>query len=63
MWAHIEIERGETARAKTLLKKVLYLAPDDAQVYLELAALYDAENDAARAVTMRAAAAKLNGNR
>ena len=60
LWAHIEIERGETLRAKTLLKKVLYLAPDDARGYLELAALYDAENDERRAATMRAAAAKLD---
>ena len=59
LWAHIEIERGQSAHAKTLLKKVLYLAPDQAQGYLELAALYDAENDAARAATMRAAATKI----
>lgn len=61
LWAHIEIERGECSHAKTLLKKVLYLAPDEAAGYLEIAALYESENDDARAAVMRAAAAKLRG--
>ena len=57
LWARIEIEREQDAIAKTLLKKVVYLAPGDGEGFRELAALYEREGDAARAQTMRAAAA------
>ena len=56
LWARIEIERGETSHAKALLKKVNYLAPDQAEGFLELAALYEADDDEIRAAKMRAIA-------
>ena len=54
LWARIEIERGDVASAKVLLKKVIYLAPDQSAGFIELAALYEAENDRTRAEKMRA---------
>ena len=63
LWARIEIERGETAHAKVLLKKVIYLAPDQAAGFLELAALYGAENDGTRAEKMRAIVKGLSKDR
>ena len=62
LWARIEIERGEIASAKVLLKKVVYLAPDQSAGFVELAALYEAENDRARAEKMRAIAEGLAEN-
>ena len=62
LWARIEIERGEIASAKVLLKKVIYLAPDQSAGFVELAALYETENDGARAEKMRAIAAGLADN-
>lgn len=59
LWARIEIERGETAQAKILLKKVVYLAPDQPAGFLELAALYQAAGDAIRAEKMRAIARRI----
>ena len=59
LWARIEIERGETAHAKALLKKVNYLAPDQADGFLELAALYEADDDEFRAEKMRAIARQI----
>jgi tetratricopeptide (TPR) repeat protein len=55
-------ERGEDERAKTLLKKVIYLNPDSVRAYLELSAIYEREGDAARAAQMtRAALGVLGG--
>ena len=62
LWARIEIERGEIAHAKVLLKKVVYLAPDQAAGFVELAALYEAGNDAARAERMRAIAERIEAS-
>ena len=59
LWARIEIERGERGHAKTLLKKVVYLAPEQAAGWLELAEIYAAEDDGPRAEKMRATAATL----
>ena len=59
MWARIEIERGDRDHAKTLLKKVVYLAPGEAEGWLELAAIYQSENDPVRAAKMRASAREL----
>ena len=44
---------GDVEEAKTLLKKVVYLAPDHVASYLELASVYDAEKDFSRAKKMR----------
>ncbi len=59
--AHIAEERGDFSRAKELLKKVIYLSPGMAAVYMELAAVYDRERDSARAVNMRDSATELVG--
>jgi chemotaxis protein methyltransferase CheR len=53
LWAQIASETGAPAEAKELLKKVIYLAPKQPDAYLELAALYEAEGDTARAGRMR----------
>lgn len=59
--AHITEEQGDFSQAKELLKKVIYLSPGMAAVYLELAAVYDRERDSARAATMRDSAMELVG--
>jgi chemotaxis protein methyltransferase CheR len=53
VWAQVETETGARESAKALFKKVIYLAPSQPEAYLELAALYEVENDAARARKMR----------
>ncbi|HEX8551222.1 MAG TPA: CheR family methyltransferase [Abditibacteriaceae bacterium] len=53
LWAQVAAETGSPGEAKDLLKKVIYLAPTQPDAYLELAALYEAEGDAARAKRMR----------
>ncbi len=57
--ARIADEQGQVEDAKTLLKKVIYLAPAIAMPYVELAAIYAREGDAARAKKMRATALEL----
>jgi len=54
--AHVAEERNESSKAKALLRKVLYLDPHFVPAYIELASLYAAESNAARARTMRNAA-------
>jgi len=49
-------ERGEFAEAKSLLKKVIYLAPSFIAAYLDLGDLYAREGDDVRAGKMRATA-------
>jgi len=49
LWAHIAEERGERARAKTLLRRVLYLSPSHPEAHLELAAIHENEGDFDRA--------------
>ena len=53
VWAQVEAETGALVEAKNLFKKVIYLAPSQPDAYLELAALYEAEQDGARARKMR----------
>ena len=61
--AQLAQERGDTAQAKTLLNKVIYLDPAFIAAYLELGGLYaqDGDNDRARRMyaTVRAALTKL----
>ena len=49
LWAHLELERGETSHAKTRLKNALYLAPRDVAILLDLAALHRADGQMQRA--------------
>lgn len=51
--AQIAQEEGNLEEAKRLLKKVIYLAPDDAAAYLELSLLYEQEGDHTRARKMQ----------
>ncbi len=53
LMAHLAENSGNIARAKTLLKRIVYLDPEAALAYLELAALYAAEGDTVRAQTMK----------
>ncbi|TAF57096.1 MAG: hypothetical protein EAZ61_02260 [Oscillatoriales cyanobacterium] len=53
LMAHLAENSGNIARAKTLLKRIIYLDPEAALAYLELAALYSAEGDTTRAQTMK----------
>lgn len=53
LMAHLAENSGNIARAKTLLKRIVYLDPEAALAYLELAALYSAEGDTTRAQTMK----------
>jgi chemotaxis protein methyltransferase CheR len=53
LMAHLAENSGNVARAKTLLKRIVYLDPEAALAYLELAALYAGEGDTARAQTMQ----------
>ena len=57
--AHVAEEQGDGEEAKTLLKKVIYLAPSFIPAYLDLAALHEKEGDASRAKKMRATAFEL----
>ncbi|MBS4099527.1 MAG: hypothetical protein KGZ83_22205 [Sulfuricella sp.] len=59
--AQIAEERGNPGEAKALLKKVIYLDPAFIAAYLELAGIYERENDATRARKMRATAQDLLG--
>lgn len=52
-------ERGESAEAKSLLKKVIYLDPSFIAAYLDLGDLYAQEGDGVRAGKMRATARDL----
>ena len=52
LMAHLAENSGNVARAKTLLKRIVYLDPEAALAYLELAALYRAEGDTPRAEKM-----------
>jgi len=52
LMAHLAENSGNIARAKTLLKRIVYLDPEAAIAYLELAALYRAEGDTPRAEKM-----------
>jgi chemotaxis protein methyltransferase CheR len=52
--AHVLEEQGDLEAAKELFKKVIYLAPTSIAAYLELAAIYQRENDIIRARQMRA---------
>ncbi len=51
--ARIAEERGDSADAKVLLKKVIYLNPASVRSYLELSAIYAREGDALRASQMQ----------
>lgn len=51
--AQIAVEAGARAEALSLLKKVLYLAPDHVAAYLEIASLYQSEGQAEAARKMR----------
>jgi chemotaxis protein methyltransferase CheR len=59
IWAHVEGELGRREEAKSLLKKVIYLAPSRFDAHLEMAALYQAESDFNRARRERQAAIEL----
>lgn len=59
MLAHIALENGDAAAAKEELKKAIYLSPSSVAAYLELADLYETENDAARAARMRSSALEI----
>lgn len=52
LMAHLAENSGNIARAKTLLKRIVYLDPEAALAYLELAALYRIEGDTLRAEKM-----------
>ncbi|MBI4292335.1 MAG: response regulator [Betaproteobacteria bacterium] len=54
--AQLAQERGDTAQAKTLLKKVIYLDPSFVAAYLELGALHEQDGEDERARRMRQAA-------
>ncbi len=57
--AHIAGENGDPEAAKEALKKVIYLKPSSVAAYLELAALYENEGDAERALKMRKSAVEI----
>jgi len=57
--AQIAEAREDFSEAKNALKKVLYLSPSLIAAYLELAALYEKEDDTVRARRMRATALEL----
>lgn len=57
--AHIVEEQGQADEAKTLLKKVIYLAPAFVAAYLDLGALYQRAEDHNRARQMRKTAREL----
>lgn len=57
--AHIAEEQGDLPQAKELLKKVVYLSPGLVMIYLELGALYERDQDLAKAQSMRDAATEL----
>jgi chemotaxis protein methyltransferase CheR len=59
IWAQVESERGQREEAKSLFKKVIYLAPARYDAHLEMAGLYDIENDGVRARRERQAALEL----
>lgn len=59
VWAQIAEEQGAREQAKTLLKKVIYLAPSQFDAYLELGALYAFDGDLPRARQMRSVALQL----
>lgn len=59
MMAHLALEDGDTETAKDELKRVIYLSPASVAAYLELADLYEADNDAARAARMRSSALEI----
>ena len=54
--AHIAWEEGDREAAKSLFKKVIYLAPTLVWPYIEMDAIYRQEGDAAHARIMRRAA-------
>lgn len=60
--ARVAEERGDTEGAKTFLKKIIYLIPDEVSAYLELASLYHREGNLSRAQKMGAVALKLLKN-
>jgi chemotaxis protein methyltransferase CheR len=59
--AQLAEQRGELDEACTRFKRVIYLVPDFAPAYVELASLYAAQGDDARATRMRATAGELLG--
>jgi chemotaxis protein methyltransferase CheR len=59
VWGQVEGEQGQQSAAKDLFKKVVYLSPQHFDAHLELAAIYDQENDAPRARREREAALRL----
>lgn len=61
--AHVAELEGDYAEAKSVFKKLIYIAPDYVAAYAELSSLYDRENDAVRANKMREAALKLLSQR
>ena len=59
LMAHISEIIGDKERAKSLLKKAIYLNPGFIAAYIELGNLYEIEENTDRAAKQRAAAAKL----
>ena len=57
--ARIAEERGDSAGAKMLLKKVIYLHPRSVWAPLELSAIYEREGEIARAAQMQRAALEI----
>ncbi|RYG66882.1 hypothetical protein EON80_14625 [bacterium] len=58
-WAQVEGEQGNPETAKSLFKKVIYLAPARFDAHLELAALYESEADLGRSRRERQAALEI----
>lgn len=59
VWAQVAQEQKQPDEAKRLFKKVIYLAPEHIEAYLELGALYASATDATRARRMRQTALEL----
>jgi chemotaxis protein methyltransferase CheR len=59
IWGQVEGELGRREEAKSLFKKVIYLVSNRYDAHLEMAALYDMENDTSRARRERQAALEL----
>ena len=59
LMARIAEERGCMEEAKVLLRKILYLYPNDAPAYLELGSIYQAEGNKPRAQKMFAIATEI----
>lgn len=57
--AHIAEEKGNNSNAKKILKKIVYLAPDSINAYLELGDIYQRESDMNKAKKMRNTALEL----